>query len=277
MSSSHLLKSGLAVLLSLLCGSSASAVVLDWDATTWTPGYTNSFDVDSQNTGNDVTVSVSGDTAVLQAGSPTVTSYFQGGLAAVQKTLYIGFDLANQSQFVTITVNFSSLYLQGVENVSFTIFDVDFDNVKNSSEYQDQLRGITGLAPDGTTLVAPTITWSPNNTRTGSDLTQVVTGTATTADTGAGAVSSNGNVTISFGTNAIQSFTFRYGSGADTSRHQDPTYQHIGIHDISFTPVPEVNPAKVAIGLCGILAAGAFRQHARRRHAARAGAAAASV
>ena len=230
-------------LLSLFSMTTAHAVVLDWDTVTWTPGFTNSFDIDPAVAGNDVTVAISGDTAVLQNGSPTVANYFQGGLATVQNTLYIGFDLANQSQFVTVTVNFSNLYLQGVENVSFTIFDVDFDNLKNSSEYQDQLRSITGLSTDGVTQIAPTITTSPNNTRTGTGLSQVVSGTVTTADTGAGAVSSNGNVTISFGTNAIQSFTFRYGSGADTTRHQDPTYQHIGIHDISFTPVPEINPA----------------------------------
>ena len=229
---------------------SASAIVLDWDAVTWTPGYTNSFDIDPAVAGNDVTVSVSGDTAVLQNGSPTVANYFQGGLATVQNTLYIGFDLVNQSQFITVTIDFSNLYLQGVENVSFTIFDVDYDDVKNSSEYQDQLRSITALSIDGVTQIAPTITTSPNNTRTGTGLSQVVSGTVTTADTGVGTISSNGNVTISFGTNAIQSFTFVYGSGADTTRHQDPTYQHIGIHDINFTPVPEINPALTAALSC---------------------------
>ena len=195
---------------------------------------------------NDITVAVSGDTATLQNGSPIRATQFQGGLATVQNTLYLGVDFANQSQFITVTVNFSNLYLQGVENVSFTIFDVDFDNVKNSSEYQDQLRLISGLSIDGVTQITPTITTSANNTRSGTGSASVVNGMVTSVDSGAG--SGNGNVTFDFGTNAIQSFTFRYGSG--TSTDPNPTYQHIGIHDINFTPVPEINPALSAALSC---------------------------
>jgi len=65
-------------------------------------------------------------------------------------------------------------------------------------------------------------------------------------DTGAG--SGNSHVTISFGGAAITSFIFIYGSGSGTVA--DPTYQHIGIHDIAFTPVPEINPTWTAVGSC---------------------------
>jgi hypothetical protein len=81
---------------------------------------------------------------------------------------------------------------------------------------------------------------------TGSGLSQVVNGTATVGDTGT--ASSAGNVMISFGSTAISSFTFTYGSGSDTKN--DPTAQHIGLHDITFTPVPEINPALSAALSC---------------------------
>jgi hypothetical protein len=250
----------------LATASPAAAIVLDWDSATWTNGsLSNSFDVDPYRAGNDLTVTISGSTAQLQPGivapnppSPTITTGLEGGLSPGQKSLELAVNFTSQSQFITVTVDFSALYAQGVENVSFTIFDVDFDDVNGSSpsHYQDQLRSISALSIDGTTAVAPTITVSPNNSRTGTGLAQVVTGNVSTVDTGAG--SGAGNVTISFGTSWIKSFTFTYGSGTGTTN--DPTYQHIGIHDISFTPVPEINPAWSAVLSCAA-AAGLVLRH----------------
>jgi hypothetical protein len=235
-----------AIVAALCLCSTAQAVVLDWDSVVWTPGYSNSFDVDAANAGNDVTVSVSGATANLQYGTPARTTNFQGGLATAQNTLALGVDFTNQSQVITVTVDFSALYLQGVQNVSFTIFDVDFDNVNGSggSRYQDQLRSIIALDMNGI-AIAPIITTSANNSAS-TGLNQVVTGHTSTPDTGAG--SNAGNVTISFGTASIRSFSFIYGSGSGTAN--DPTYQHIGLHDINFTPVPEINPAWTALASC---------------------------
>jgi len=244
------------------------AVVVDWDALTWTPGtLTNSYDVDPAQTGNDITVTVTGNTGQLQPEilspypqTPAITTNFQGGLGTAQNTLSIAVNFTNQSQSVTVTIDFSALYSLGVQNVSFTLFDFDFAS-GGSSNYQDKLSGITALSIDGTTLVAPTITTSSANTLTGSGLTQVVTGTASVADTGA--TSGNGNVTISFGTTAIRSFTFTYGSGSGTVA--DPTYQHVGIHDITFTPVPEINPTWTAVGSCLAAAALIIRHSAKFR------------
>jgi hypothetical protein len=95
----------------------------------------------------------------------------------------------------------------------------------------------------------------------GAGLTQVVNGTVSGVDNGPG--SGNGNVTISFGTTAIKSFTFTYGSGSGTVA--DPTYQHVGIHDIAFTPVPEINPAWSALGSCLVAAALILRHSAKFR------------
>lgn len=249
----------------VLCAASASAVTLSWDAQTWTNGsLTNSYDVDPANVGNDVTVSVSGNTPQLgieQTGqqTPALTTNLQGGLAAAHNTLTLLVDFTSNTQSVTVTVNFSSGYTQGVSNVSFSVFDVDFANTTgaNAAHFQDELRSIVGIAPDGT-QIAPTITVGPNVLLTGTGLNQAADGTATTVDTGTG--SGDANVTISF-SSPVKSFSFVYGSGSNTPA--DPTSQHIGIYDLSFTPVPEINPSIAAAVSC-LLAAFLIRRHNAR-------------
>jgi len=246
----------------------AHAVTLDWNAVTWTAGsLSNSYDIDAARPGNDITVTVSGNTPQLTTElvapnpmTPAITTDFQGGLATAPNSLCLAVNFANQSQSVTVTIDFSAQYTLGVQNVSFTLFDIDF-SAASGNNYQDQLRGITATSVDGVTLVAPTITTSANNTLSGSGLSQVVDGTVSTVDTGAG--SGNANVTISFGSTAIKSFTFTYGSGSGTVA--DPTYQHVGLSDISFTPVPEINPAWSAIGSCLVAAALILRHSAKFR------------
>jgi hypothetical protein len=246
----------------------AHAITLDWDAVTWTAGtLTHSYDIDPSKAGNDITVTVSGNTARLTTElvspnpmTPAITTDFQGGLTTAHNTLCLAVNFTNQTQSVTVTVDFSSLYTLGVQNVSFTLFDIDYSNVSGNT-YQDQLTGITATSINGT-LVAPTITTSANNSLSGSGLTQVVDGIASTVDTGTG--SGAGNVIISFGGAAIKSFTFTYGSGGP-SGVTDPTYQHVGISDISFTPVPEINPGWSALGSCLIAFALILRHSAKFR------------
>jgi hypothetical protein len=246
----------------------AKAVTLNWDSVTWTPGsLSNSYDVDAGNAGNDLTVTVAGNTAQLQPGlvppnpqTPAITTALEGGLSPVHKSLEIAVDFTNQAQSITVTVNFSAGYTLGVQNVSFTIFDVDFANSGGNS-FQDQIRSIQAVGADGITLVAPTITVGSTVLLTGTGLNQVATGIATNTDTGP--TSGNGNVTISFGTTAISSFTFTYGSGSAVAA--DPTYQHIALYDISFTPVPEINPAWSAVASCLFAAALVFLHRANVR------------
>jgi len=244
------------------------AVSLQWGSEPWAPGsLSNSFDVDPANPGNDITVTVSGATGQLQPElvspypmTPVITSDLEGGFGPTNKSLCIAVDLANQSQKIVVTVDFSAQYAQGVTNVSFTIFDVDLGN-SSGSTYQDQLSSITALSIDGTTLIAPTITTSVNNTLSGTGLNQVVDGITSTSDTGPS--SNSANVTISFGANAIKSFTFTYGSGSGTVA--DPTYQHIGLGDITFTPVPEMNPTWGAVASCLVAAVLILRHSAKFR------------
>jgi hypothetical protein len=235
--------------------SMARAVLLQWDGQTWTPGtLSNSFDVDPSNPGNDVTVTVSGDTGQLQpslaAGSPqtpTITRAFDGGLSPGHNTLELALNLANNTQSVTITISFSNLYPAGVANVSFKLFDIDFAN-SGGSTYQDVVKSITATSTTGATI-APTITGvGPNVALSGSGANQVLTGMVSTVDTGPG--SGDGNATISFNATDISSITFNYSSGA---MFADPTYQHIGIDDIDYSVVPEFNPAWLTYVGCALL------------------------
>jgi hypothetical protein len=254
-----------ALLFAAICGPS-SALTLNWGSEPWAAGsLQNSFDVDPTHAGNDVTVTVAGNTSQLQPElaapnpmTPVVAAAFQGGNSSPQNSLCIATNFANQSQGITVTVDFSQ-YTQGVRNVSFTIFDVDFSNASGSN-YQDQIRSIMAVAVDGS-LIAPTITTSVNNVLSGTGLNQVVNGVASTVDTGAG--SGNANVTISFGNAAIRSFTFTYGSGTGTVA--DPTYQHIGMSNVNFTPVPEMNPAFGASLSCIAAMLLVLRHNARHR------------
>ena len=225
----------------------ARAVTLDWDTAAWTPGaLSGSYDIDPLRAGNDITVALSGNTGQFAPKNgntiPSVLNIIEGGLSPVQKSLVLHVDLANQSQAITVTINFSALYTQGVSNVSFTLFDVDL----SSCAFQDQIRSIQALSIDGTTLIAPTITTSSANSLTGTGFNQVVNGISTNTDTGA--TSGNGNVTISFGAAAIKQFSFTYGSGSTAPA--DPTTQGISLHDITFTPVPEINPSWSAALSC---------------------------
>ena len=238
-----------AVAVVLLSASNTSAVVLDWDTVTWTNGsLSNTYDIDPANPGSDVTVSVSGNTSQLGSEptgemTPALTTNIAGGLSPAQKTLTIFLDLTSTSQAVTVSVNFQAFYPQGVQNVSFSLFDIDYANEGgNGADFRDQIRSITAITVGGAT-VSPTITTSAGNSLSGTGVNQVVNGIATVADSTAG-----GNVMIDFGANAITSFTFTYGSG--TTQKSDPTGQHMGLHDITFTPVPEINPALSAALSC---------------------------
>jgi hypothetical protein len=227
----------------------ASAVLVDWSALTWPAGsLSNSYDVDPANTGNDFTATISGDTGQLQpstvAGNPltpAITRAFDGGLGTSPYTLELALDLTSNAQSVTFTLNFSALYAAGVSNVSFTIFDIDANNVSGST-YQDVISSIYATSTTGT-QIAPTITGvGANVSLSGIGLNQVLTGQSSTSDIGAG--SGVANATISFNTDNIASITFTYGS---SSMFADPTYQHIGIYNIDYAVIPE--PASM-VGAC---------------------------
>jgi hypothetical protein len=240
----------------ILLQSPAQAVVLDWDLVTWAAGtLSNSYLVDPVDPNSNVTVTVAPNggaplvpfSVLPNPATPAITNGFQGGLPTIENTLTIAVHLDNPLQTITVTIAFGA---GGATNVSFKLFDIDAGGGS-----QDQLTSIRALSIDGTTLIAPVITASPDNTLVGTGLTQSVVGNATTP--GIGATSGRGNVLIDFGTNVIQSLSFDYGG---TAAFPTPSYQHFAIHDITFTPVPEMNPTFLSVFAC-LASAGLVYRH----------------
>jgi hypothetical protein len=241
----------------------ARALVLDWDVVNWTAGtLSNSYDIDPASPGNDVTISLSGNTAALRvdpaSGSltPVDNTSLHGGLSPAQQSLLFTTAFDNSTQSITITVTFSPQYAAGVTDVSFTLF-----GIQKRSNIQDFVSSISALGIDGTTLYAPTITNVGSSVLlSGSGLNQTLTGSNSVPATGTG--SGAGNATISFSTPGIQSFQFTFSNATGAP---NPGTQNVSLHDINFTPVPEVNPAAVAAAVC--VAAIAALRRIRRRHA----------
>lgn len=256
----RLLRQILAALAVAICAASANAVTLDWDTATWTNGATSGTPM----SGVDVNISAS-TTGLFQPSlenypnipTPAITRAFDGGLSPGQNAFEMAIDVPNggNANFVTITLTFNSAtYSAGVTNVSFSIFDIDYSNdPRNNNTYQDRVFNISATSVTGTTL-------TPTISNLGSAVTNtsgVLTGNASVVDTGAG--SGNGNATISF-SGQVRSITLSYGTGG---LFADPTYQHIGISDITFTPVPEMNSAISGAVSC-LLAAFLIRRHNAR-------------
>jgi hypothetical protein len=174
--------------------------------------------------------------------APVVNQTMNGGLPPGQNSLMLAANLHTNSN-VTMQLTFAggngALNTPGAGNVSFTIFDIDLTT--NS----DIIDNIYGIASDGT-HIAPTITnVGPAVTLTGTGLAQTLTGNADAPNN-----SGNGNATLSFGPGIVTDVFFTFSNTAG-----GPKYQDIGIGDISFTPVPEMNPA-AASGISCLAALG---------------------
>jgi hypothetical protein len=230
----------------------AHALVLDWDTATWTGGsLNNSYDLTGDAV-NDITVTITSQNPGIFTNdpatgvqTPALNQSLTGGLSPVENSLMIAANLHTNSN-LTVQLSFAGQYGLAT-NVSFTIFDIDITT--NS----DIISNIYGVAADGT-LVAATITnLGSTITPSGSVLTQKLTGNAASANN-----SGNGNATISFGGVAITDVFFTFGNNAGA-----PFYQDIALGDISFTPVPEINPAVASTMSC-LLALGAMMAFHRR-------------
>lgn len=233
----------------------AKALVLDWDGVSWTPGaLSNSYNLNGDAL-NDITVAITSQNQGVFTNdpttgtlTPTINQTMTGGLVPPQNSLLIAANLHTNSN-LTVHISFTGGpgNLPGANNVSFTLFDID---VTTNS---DIISNIYGVAADGS-LVAATITNVGSAvTKAGTGLGQTLTGNAAAANN-----SSNGNATISFGSTLITDLYFTFGNTAGAPRYQD-----IAIGDISFTPVPEINPAVSASMSC--LAAVGLTVFMRRR------------
>jgi len=238
-----------AVTLATFLAAPVRALVLDWDQVAWAPGdLVNSYDLNGDAV-NDITGRITSQQANIWAIDPTSGSQapvdnqtLTGGLSPAENSLMLAANLHTKSA-CTVQISFTggngALNTPGATNVSFTIFDID---VTTNS---DVISSIYGLAPDGTHVAATITNVGSAVTLAGSGLLQEFTGNAASPDN-----SGNGNVTISFGSTLITDVFFNFGNTAGAPRYQD-----IGIGDVSFTPVPEINPA-AASGISCLLALG---------------------
>jgi hypothetical protein len=219
--------------------------VLDWSSVTWVPGsLSNSYDIDPSSPGNDITITLSGNTNTLVVDpasgiqTPAVTDSLQGGAPAGNNSLELATNMIPPNKLV-VTVTFSAQYLRGVNGVSFTLFDIDVE------QKQDVIDNISARDINGIQRAATISNLGFSVSLTGAGFGQKLAGNADSPD--AGASSGLGDATISFGNLAIKSFTFTFDSTPG-----GPKLQKIGISDITFSPVPEINPALATTALCGL-------------------------
>ena len=204
---------------------------LDWDAVQAGPGWTGTSGTYSVG-GANVTVTASdpgGDLAVnpglvrdVAAGGLIANT---GGLTPAEYTIGLGADFETQgsitppSEQITLTINFA--HAGGVNNVSFSIFDIDF--AAGGAGWTDRLV-ITGN--NGAVINPTSVTVG---SAAGYDGTNVITGTG-----GSNTTENLGNATITFAQGGITQITIQYQSG----RTADPAVQQINLHDISFNVDP---------------------------------------
>ncbi len=240
---------------SLLCFfriASCQAVVLDWTqpAITWAGGtLSKSYDIDPSNAGNDITVTVAFTGAGQTAGYPINTAAGSSVIGSndatrlqIRTTGMGGTNPATNNVTITITFN----YAFGVNNVGFTLIDVD------------KSTGTTGWIDRFSSITATPVTGSPNSvplTATSANTSvATVTGSGTLGMTvqgvGVNVTDHTGDVTFATGAPPIQSLTLNWNNPGPNLGSQV-----IAISNISFTPVPEVGTASGALCMCGGLLA----------------------
>jgi hypothetical protein len=129
-------------------------------------------------------------------------------------------------------------YAEGVNDVSFRLFDVDQQTIAAGST--DQIRNIRARFGAGPELAASVTEARANDVAFNGTLNATITGTANAAET-----SADGNSVISFGSQTLDRVTFTYGSSSGASAN--PAVQWIALHDIYYNQkVPEVGHGLVA-------------------------------
>lgn len=208
----------------------ADLVRLDWNGNAWPSGtLSNQYTV----SGTDFDFTVSGATGSLQndpgqgVSTPVTSTYMTGGTGATQQSVLLYANYPNNSSTVTVTLDVGDLSggtNNGVAELQFTVFDVDFGN----NQFQDQLT-VTGT--NGVSTVTPVLTQGSANT---------VSGNVVTGQSPAGNAVADGNVTVTFSERVTQ-VSFIYGNGANVPAN--PGNQAIALHDILICPF---NPAILA-------------------------------
>jgi hypothetical protein len=282
----NLRPSGLLIALTLVCllaPEGVSAAVLSWTTTgtnsTWTAGTPSAaipksqvFSTTDPNVYAIVTISQNGTgtwydgSSVVTGSAPQISTALDAG--GTNRTLMVG--LLKQSSataYIQVSVSFvlasNTNTKIAVNNVSTTLFDVDRSTATNI--FTDQVAKILGTTAASGTVGVSSITPGTDNTVTGSGTGTVVTGIGSIGGGGANNDnSSTGNVSFSYGSQAITGFSFQYSNPAWTSGGGNQI-QFIALGDINFTEIstPEMNPGVAAALTC--VGVAAFRRYRPRR------------
>ena len=236
----------------LMWGTSVFGYVLDWNAQSWTYGNTSKTFVNLNGSGVDVTVTISGNTGNFVSGYPRITNPSSGGFGGgypnnVSDNLELFVNHSSTSQSITVSVTFS----QEVENVSFSLFDLD-RGTKNKGEYAyiDQVANVKASLNGGSDFGATASFNTGYIDVAGSGTTAEYYGSQIAVDNASG----NANLGLSFGS-SLNKFSYVYGN-RDTGGNKtqaNPDQQGIGFYDISFTKVgPVVPEPSTVFSLAGI-------------------------
>lgn len=214
-----------------------------------------------------VTLSFGGDTAnittvdfggtVGAVATPYVGTVNVGGLASSsEKTLSIGaifdtFQSNIDSNVDVAVVNFT--FGVPVRDVQFTVLDIDY----TASQFRDWIK-ITGTGPGGTFVPAISSPFGNNNSsnpgQTSPGVALIGPYTASVPNFGSSEIVGNGtsssvqnygNITASFA-QPVTSIQLRYANGPAAYMSGTPGQQAIGIHDISFCPMPNLSLTKTS-------------------------------
>jgi hypothetical protein len=222
----------------------ASAITLNWgndgdDNANWANGdLTDSFDIDSSNPGDDVTITIGGDTDDLVSNVNDNTN-LTGGIAG-NESLFLNANYnSTGSNEIIVTIEFN--YTQDVTDVNFFIYDVDLntgfwvDLISNFEVYRN------GVLQTG---VFPTLTAGSANTIENAGTSNVqARGTATAGDT-----TDDGNVFVDFGGAIFDEIRFTW-----TNEDAALDNQWIGLHNINYNPAPEPSTVLTGMLLFGLI------------------------
>ena len=217
-----------------------------------------------------VTLSFSGDTAdiaTLNFGgavgtvqTPYIGAINVGGLASsTEKTLTIGAIFDGYQSSVDSNADVAVVNLAfgvAVRDIQFTVLDIDYF----AGQFRDWLK-ITGTGPGGTFVPAISSPFGNDNVgnpgQTSPGVALIGPYTATVPTTSSSEIIGNGssdstqdygNITARFA-QPVTSVQLRYANGPEAYMSGEPGQQAIGIHDISFCPLPDLVLQKTAAPL----------------------------
>ncbi|MEK7351684.1 MAG: DUF4347 domain-containing protein, partial [Nitrospirota bacterium] len=186
--------------------------VVDWDTQTWTAGITTpAVQTLTLADGSTATVTVTQNSAGTLTSAATSATY-TGGLAPAQSALQLGMNINPPTDTVTVRVDFSSQPSGSVNNVSMTLFDVDWDEYAVFS---------SNLGNPTSATVSATNTFNGTNRVSGNGA-------------GAGQTTGAGNTTVKFNQTGITWVEFTYGSTTNAT-------PIVVLHDVLFNSIADAN------------------------------------